>query len=67
LDPAGLAPGPGDRSVKLLFAPACQEDVSALRREPLCRGKTDAGARAGDDGDLSLEPAYGLALAGALL
>ena len=43
LDAAGLAPGLGDRGVKLRSAPACQEDVSALSRKPLRRGKTDAG------------------------
>jgi len=64
---AGLAPSLGDRGVKLLLAPARQEDVSALSRKPLCRGKTDAAARASDDGDLSFEPAVGLALVGALL
>jgi hypothetical protein len=49
-----------DGGIKLTLATTRDEDVSAVRNEPLCRRQANAAVAAGDEGDLSIEFAHGL-------
>ena len=50
------------RAVQLRLAPAGDDHLRALRREPFGAGQADAAVGAGDDRDLALKSAHGLLL-----
>jgi hypothetical protein len=51
---------PGGECFNALEAASAEEDVGALSGECLCTGFSDAGARAGNENDFTLETGHGV-------